>query len=67
MGVSYREIDIESTPGAEEAMRLLNGGSSKVPTIVLETAEGVSVLVEPTDRELTEALQAHAATGALIG
>jgi glutaredoxin len=58
LGVSYQEIDIEKTPGAEAEMRALNGGSSKVPTILIEGETGRQALVEPSDRELTAALQA---------
>lgn len=51
-GVEFVEIDIERVAGAEAAMRGLNGGSGKVPTILL----GDEVLVEPTDRDLEAAL-----------
>ena len=51
-GVRFAEIDIERVRGAEAAMRAANGGSGKVPTILLD---GV-VLVEPSDAELAAAL-----------
>jgi mycoredoxin len=57
-GVTYQEIDIEKTSGAEAQMRALNGGSGKVPTIVIEGAAGRVALIEPSDRELIEALHA---------
>jgi mycoredoxin len=51
--IPYEAIDIETTAGAEEAMRASNGGLGKVPTILI----GGSVLVEPSDEELTTALR----------
>ena len=59
-GVAYVEIDIDNTPDAEDAMRVLNGGSGKVPTILIDTAEGRLTMIEPTDSELTLALRSHA-------
>ncbi|MCS6776014.1 MAG: glutaredoxin family protein [Chloroherpetonaceae bacterium] len=56
-GICFEEIDIERVPGAEAAMRALNGNSGKVPTIVIEHGAERTVLVEPTNRELTEALR----------
>lgn len=58
-GVPYVEIDIDKTPSAEDAMRTLNGGSGKVPTILVDTVEGRLALIEPTDAELTHALRSH--------
>jgi hypothetical protein len=40
-------------------MRALNGGSGKVPTILIDTPEGRIALIEPTDNELTQALKAY--------
>lgn len=57
-GISFEEIDIEAVQGAEETMRALNGGSGKVPTILIESPEDRTVLIEPNDRELTDALRA---------
>lgn len=44
-------------------MRGLNGGSNKVPTILVDTPEGRIVLVEPGDRELLQTLERAAVTG----
>ncbi len=60
-GVEYSLIDIDETEDAEVAMRNVNGGSGKVPTIVIDTSGGRRVLVEPGDDELMEALH-HART-----
>ena len=38
-------------------MREANGGSGKVPTLIIERDGERVVLIEPTDRELTEALK----------
>ena len=57
LGVTVTEIDTESIHGSEEAMRAVNGGSSKVPTIIIEGAGGREVLVEPADRELADAVR----------
>ena len=51
-GIKFIEIDIESVDGAEEEMRARNGGSGKVPTILIDDI----VLIEPTDNELRRAL-----------
>lgn len=53
LGVPFKEIDIEKVDGAENEMRALNGGSGKVPTINIDG----KILVEPSDKELTQALQ----------
>lgn len=55
-GVEFVEIDIEKTPSAETAMRELNGGSGKVPTILIDAPEGRRALIEPSDTELSEVL-----------
>ncbi len=62
-GLPYIEIDIEKTPSAEAAMREINGGSGKVPTVLIESDASRSVLVEPGDRELSDALQSAARAG----
>jgi glutaredoxin len=55
-GVEFVEIDIEKISNAEDAMRAQNGGSGKVPTIFIDGPEGRVTLIEPSDRELNEAL-----------
>jgi mycoredoxin len=61
-GLPFVEIDIEKTPSAEDAMRAINGGSGKVPTILIESAAGRRVLIEPGDNELSDALRTTAHT-----
>ena len=58
-GIAFEEIDIETSPGSEETMRSLNGNSGKVPTVVIDTPAGRTVLVEPSSRELTDVLCAR--------
>lgn len=53
LGVPYQEIDIERVDGAEEEMRALNGGSGKVPTLLIDGR----TLIEPSESELRRALQ----------
>lgn len=57
LGVPFAEIDTEKIHGAEDAMRAANGGSGKVPTILVDGPGGCAVLVEPSDRELTDAVR----------
>jgi mycoredoxin len=52
-GVPFTEIDIEVQPETAEVVRRINNGMQKVPTIVIE---GGATLVEPSDRELGQAL-----------
>jgi hypothetical protein len=59
-GMPYTEIDIEKTPGAEDAMRALNGNSGKVPTILIESGDRRVILIEPSNRELSDTLRAFA-------
>ncbi len=56
-GMPFVEIDIEKIPSAEDAMRAINGGSGKVPTILIDSADGRHVLIEPGDHELSDALR----------
>ncbi len=55
----FNEIDIEEVDGAEEAMKTLNGGSRKIPTILIQSEQGRDILIEPTDPELLAVLQRH--------
>jgi glutaredoxin len=52
-GIEYKEIDIDRESGAEAKMRSLNGGSGKVPTLII----GEETLIEPSDHDLTSALR----------
>ena len=52
-GVPFTEIDIEDQPQTAEIVRRINNGMRKVPTVVIE---GGPTLVEPSDRELGQAL-----------
>ena len=50
--VKFCEINIDETQGALDEMKALNGGTDKVPTVVI----GEIVLVEPNFEELNKAL-----------
>jgi mycoredoxin len=52
-GVPFTEFDIEASPEMAEVVVKLNNGRRSVPTIVIE---GGPILVEPSDRELGQAL-----------
>lgn len=34
VGIEYREIDIEHTPGTEQLVKSVNGGNAVVPTVI---------------------------------
>ncbi len=52
-GVPYEEVNIEQSPEAVREVMRLNNGYRSVPTILIEDGP---VLVEPSDRELAQAL-----------
>jgi mycoredoxin len=52
-GASYRWIDLDRDPAAAEMVVAINGGYRTVPTILFPDGR---VLVEPTRRDLTDAL-----------
>lgn len=54
LGAPFTLIDIEAEEGAEARMRAVNGGSGKVPTIII----GDRVLIEPRNDELRAAVTA---------
>jgi mycoredoxin len=53
-GISYREIDVDATPGYDERILQATGGYRTVPTIEV----GGRLLVNPSLREVREALTA---------
>lgn len=52
-GVPFTELDIEAKPETADIVRKINNGKQRVPTIVIE---GGPTLVEPSERELGQAL-----------
>jgi mycoredoxin len=52
-GASYRWIDLDRDPEAAEMVVAINGGYRTVPTILFPDGR---VLVEPSRRDLTDAL-----------
>jgi mycoredoxin len=52
-GVDYDEVNIDRDPEAAATVLAINGGYTTVPTILLPSGQ---VLVEPTRRQLLEAL-----------
>ena len=57
-GIAYEEIDIDHDPSAVATVLSLNGGYTTVPTIVMPDGR---VLVEPSRKQLLEALGLEAA------
>jgi len=53
-GISYREIDVDATPGFDQRIIEASGGYRTVPTVEV----GRRMLVNPTLKEVEEALQA---------
>jgi len=57
-GIEYAWVDVEEQKGVKEEMLRLNGGDSKVPTLLFPDG---SVLVEPSNAELGAKLDGRAA------
>ena len=57
-GVEYAWVDVEEQKGASEEMLRLNGGDSRVPTLLFPDG---TVLVEPSNAELGAKLDGRAA------
>ena len=53
-GIPFREIDVDATPGFDERIIEASGGYRTVPTVEV----GEMMLVNPTLREVEDALQA---------
>ncbi|GDX40702.1 hypothetical protein LBMAG21_09940 [Armatimonadota bacterium] len=62
-GLVFQEIDIEEVPHSEDEMKVLNGGSRKIPTILIESESGRDILIEPSDPDLKSALNRHRTNG----
>ncbi len=62
--VPYEEINIDESPEAMREVMRLNNGYRSVPTILIE---GGPVLVEPSDRQLAEALGIELPSPAMSG
>ena len=58
-GTRYTKIDIEAVSGAEAKMRALNGGSGKIPTLILERDAQTFCLIEPGDLDLKVWIKTH--------
>ena len=56
LGVAFDLVDIEEVAGAELEMRRRNGGSGKVPTVLIGDE---LCLLEPSDAEIRQALTEH--------
>ncbi len=56
-GLAYKVIDVEAVASAEMEMIEAAGGVRKVPTIVIEAGDSRTVLIEPADADLNDALK----------
>jgi len=54
-GTAYRQVNLDDSPEAVETVMALNGGQRSVPTLVFPDGR---VLVEPSRRQLLQALEA---------
>ncbi len=55
-GVPFRVVILEHDPDAERFVIFINGGFRSTPTLVFGDGRHKSILTEPTDDELAEAL-----------
>lgn len=55
-GVPFREVILEHDPDAERFVIFINGGFRSTPTLVFGDGRRKTILTEPTDEELAEAL-----------
>ncbi len=55
-GVPFSEVILERDPAAERFVIFINGGFRSTPTLVFGDGRLKTVLTEPTDEELVEAL-----------
>lgn len=56
LGIPYREVIIEDDPEAERFVVFINGGFRSTPTLVFGDGPYKTVLTEPSDEQLDDAL-----------
>ena len=54
--IPFREVILERDPDAERFVIFINGGYRSTPTLVFGDGRHKTILTEPTDEELAEAL-----------
>ncbi len=54
--IPFREVILERDPDAERFVIFINGGYRSTPTLVFGDGRLKTILTEPTDEELAEAL-----------
>lgn len=57
-GVTYEYVNIDEDPEAERFVVLYNSGERITPTIVMGPEDARTILVEPSDQALSDALDA---------
>lgn len=55
-GIPVTEINIETDPAAAEFVMSVNGGNQTVPTVVVETPAGRTVLTNPPVAQIKQLL-----------
>lgn len=55
-GVPFREVILERDPAAEQFVIFINDGFRSTPTLLFGDGRHKTILTEPTDEELAEAL-----------
>ncbi len=58
LGITYTDIDVERTRGADSELRAISG-QSKVPTLVVDAEGGRKVLADFGPEEVAPFLQKH--------
>ncbi|RJL33508.1 mycoredoxin [Bailinhaonella thermotolerans] len=57
-GIAFEEIDIERHPDAASFVESVNNGNQMVPTVVVETPAGRTVLTNPPVAQVKRLLEA---------
>ncbi|MEU4699457.1 mycoredoxin [Nonomuraea dietziae] len=57
-GISYDEVDIERNPAAAEFVMSVNNGNQTVPTVVVDSPTGRTVLTNPPVAQIKRLLAA---------
>lgn len=55
-GIPFTEIDVEADPAAAEFVMSVNGGNRVVPTVVVDTPAGRTVLTNPPVAQIKQLL-----------
>ncbi|MFD1940312.1 mycoredoxin [Nonomuraea mangrovi] len=62
-GIAYEEVDIERNPAAAEFVMSVNNGNQTVPTVVVDSPNGRTVLTNPPVAQIKRLLEGAASLG----